>query len=184
MATTTRYVALLRGINVGSAARISMADLRGVFEALGYSAVRTILQSGNVVFDGPTTTTGVTSAASAIQQAIAAKTGVNPVVTVIEGDRFRAIVADNPLADEVTDLSRGGITFMDATPRDDGQRPSDDDLLPERVVFGAHAVYQWMPDGILSTKLPTQFFTRQAPGATFRNLRTVGKIEAVLDADG
>ena len=46
-----RHVALLRGINVGKAKRLAMADLRAVFETLGYTAVRTHLQSGNVVFD-------------------------------------------------------------------------------------------------------------------------------------
>ncbi|MEU5843194.1 DUF1697 domain-containing protein [Rhodococcus sp. NPDC047139] len=46
----TRYVALLRGINVGGI-RIRMADLKEVFEALGFENVRTVLASGNVLFD-------------------------------------------------------------------------------------------------------------------------------------
>ncbi|HSB56165.1 MAG TPA: DUF1697 domain-containing protein, partial [Gemmatimonadales bacterium] len=48
-----RCVALLRGINVGRAKRIAMADLRTVFERLGYGEVRTLLNSGNVVFTAP-----------------------------------------------------------------------------------------------------------------------------------
>ena len=47
------HVALLRGINVGTAKRIAMADLRGVMTGLGYSDVRTLLNSGNVVFTAP-----------------------------------------------------------------------------------------------------------------------------------
>ena len=48
---TTRYVALLRGINVGGRNIIAMADLREAFEADGYEAVRTYIQSGNVLFE-------------------------------------------------------------------------------------------------------------------------------------
>ena len=47
-----RYVALFRGINVGKAKRIAMADLRALLEKLGYTDVRTLLNSGNAVFTG------------------------------------------------------------------------------------------------------------------------------------
>ena len=49
-----RYVALLRGINVGGRNRVAMADLRQAFEAEGYAAVRTYIQSGNVLFESDT----------------------------------------------------------------------------------------------------------------------------------
>src|SRR5204863_1567267 len=47
------HVALLRGINVGTAKRVAMADLRQLMTGLGYSDVRTLLNSGNVVFTAP-----------------------------------------------------------------------------------------------------------------------------------
>jgi uncharacterized protein (DUF1697 family) len=47
----TRYVALLRGINVGGNNIIRMADLRACFESNGFDDVRTYIQSGNVLFD-------------------------------------------------------------------------------------------------------------------------------------
>ena len=46
-----RYVALLRGINVGGRNPVAMADLREAFETGGYSAVSTYIQSGNVLFE-------------------------------------------------------------------------------------------------------------------------------------
>lgn len=50
-AMTSRHVALLRGVNnIGMARRVSMADLRSLFESLGFRDVRTLLNSGNVVF--------------------------------------------------------------------------------------------------------------------------------------
>ena len=54
-------VALLRGVNVGAAKRVAMADLRALVEGLGYGGVRTLLNSGNVVYDAP----GVAPAAAA-----------------------------------------------------------------------------------------------------------------------
>jgi hypothetical protein len=47
----SRYIALLRGVNVGRAKRIAMADLRKLVEDLGHTGVRTLLNSGNIVFD-------------------------------------------------------------------------------------------------------------------------------------
>jgi uncharacterized protein (DUF1697 family) len=49
----TRYVALLRGINVGGRNRIVMADLRACFEGQGFGDVSTYIQSGNVLFTAP-----------------------------------------------------------------------------------------------------------------------------------
>ena len=51
-AATTRYVAFLRGINVGGH-RVSMADLRDVFTSLKFGNVDTFIASGNVIFDAP-----------------------------------------------------------------------------------------------------------------------------------
>ncbi len=52
-AKPARFVALVRGINVGTAKRVAMADLRALVEALGYRNAATLLNSGNVVFEGP-----------------------------------------------------------------------------------------------------------------------------------
>ncbi|MGW2995759.1 DUF1697 domain-containing protein, partial [Streptomyces sp. NPDC001193] len=51
--TTKKYAALLRGINVGGARKVPMAELREVLEGLGLTEVRTYLQSGNAVFTSP-----------------------------------------------------------------------------------------------------------------------------------
>jgi uncharacterized protein (DUF1697 family) len=174
----SRYVALLRGINVGSAKSVSMADLRGCFEELGYTSVRTLLRSGNVVFDsdGPVD-------ASVIQNAITAATGVSAAVVLVPGARFREIAEHNPLADVSVDPSRGIITFLAGEPADVAgpSRPSDDELLPERLVVTPRAVYQWCPDGISRSKLPQRFFVSLGTTATGRNLRTVEKLVGMLD---
>jgi uncharacterized protein (DUF1697 family) len=66
-----RQTALLRGVNAGIAKRVAMADLRALVEALGYGEVRTLANSGNVVYTAP----GVRPAAAAarIEEALAAR---------------------------------------------------------------------------------------------------------------
>src|SRR5260221_8591893 len=48
-----RMLGLIRGINVGTAKRVAMADLKIGIEAFGYTGVQTLLNSGNVVFTSP-----------------------------------------------------------------------------------------------------------------------------------
>ena len=65
------HVALLRGINVGSAKRIAMADLRALVEGLGFRDVRTLLNSGNIIFSAPKNRRD--DAAARIEKAMSAK---------------------------------------------------------------------------------------------------------------
>jgi len=76
-----RRVALLRGINVGRAKRLAMADLRALVEDLGYGDVRTLLNSGNIIFTVPRTKRG--DAAARIEKAIASRLGVSARVYVL-----------------------------------------------------------------------------------------------------
>ena len=173
-----RYVALLRGINVGTAKAIAMSDLRACFEGLGCANVRTLLRSGNVVFDAAQPLDR-----RVLEAAIETATGVSAAVVVVDDARFRQIVAENPLAAVVTDPSRALVHFLDAVPDDTGLgRPSDEALGAERLAFGPRAIYQWCPDGIAKSRVPPGFFTRLGTTATARNLRTVEKIVALLDA--
>lgn len=48
-----QYVALLRGINVGGNKKVPMADLKKMLEKMGYESVRTLLNSGNAIFEAP-----------------------------------------------------------------------------------------------------------------------------------
>ena len=177
--TTHRQVALLRGINVGTAKRIAMADLRALFTGLGYTAVRTHLQSGNVVFDAPTVVDA--AAVALLESEILQRTSVQSRILVIPSDRFRKIADNNPLADS-PDPSRMVVTFMNESPlKLDISQPNDDELAPERLVIGADAIYQWCPDGILKSKLPATFFSKLGTLTTSRNLRTVTKLVQMLE---
>ena len=172
----TRYIALLRGINVGGIT-IRMAALADTVRSLGHTGVTTVLASGNVVFDSDAPVDAATLA-----RETASATGVSADVVLLTADRFRAVAAANPLADVIDDPSRAIVCFLDG-PVDAAAvaAPSAESLAPERLALGESAIYQWCPDGISRSKLPPRFFTSLGVVATGRNVRTVEKLLAMLD---
>ena len=93
---TARYVALIRGLNnIGAARRVAMADLRVLFEGLGFRDVRTLLNSGNVIFSAANNGRGEILAR--IEKGLASKLGLTSPVTVLSGQEVAAAVRNNPL---------------------------------------------------------------------------------------
>jgi uncharacterized protein (DUF1697 family) len=173
-----QYVALLRGINVGRAKRVAMADLREAVSSLGYSNVKTLLNSGNVVFSAEKAPT-----AKKLRDAVADATGVSSDVVLLTGKRFVEVVDNNPLADVASDPSRLMVMFF--AEDSDGKRLrklADRSWAPEQLAVGRHAAYLWCPDGIMSSPLMEAVEEQELRGiVTTRNLRTVTKLRALLD---
>lgn len=87
-------IALLRGINVGKANRVSMEDLRGLLSGLGYREVRTLLNSGNAVFQGAG---AGKDGAAVIEKGLQKKLGVTCRVMVVSAADLAVIVRENSL---------------------------------------------------------------------------------------
>lgn len=176
MGDVNEFVALLRGINVGTAKRIAMPALREAFESAGLRNVRTHLQSGNVVFESDEP-----PRAEDLEAVVFARSSVRSSVVVLDADTFRWIVRDNPFSD-APDKSRMLIHFTDRMPSSsDLDIPDAAGLAPEQLAVGSRALYQWSPDGVLASRVPPAFF-RQFPGTvTARNLRTVERILTMVD---
>ena len=177
--TAERHVALLRGINVGRAKRVAMGDLRALFAALGHAKVRTLLNSGNVVFDASSGTPA--ALAARIKAALQAELQVEAEVIVKSGREFDAIVRGNPLLDAAADPSRLLVVFT--------QRPaalsalaelSATDWRPEALAIGRQAAYLWCPAGIIECKLAQAMTRALGERATTRNWATVDKLQAML----
>jgi uncharacterized protein (DUF1697 family) len=96
-----RYVALLRGINLGKQNRVSMPKLRELLADLAYSEVSTHLQSGNAVFTSPRKS--VRTLAGDIEARITRDLELDIAVTVMPAAELAAIVDDNPLAKQDSD---------------------------------------------------------------------------------
>jgi uncharacterized protein (DUF1697 family) len=109
----TRYVALLRGVNVGST-RLAMADLRRLVTELGHTDVRTYLQSGNVVFAAPATDEATLS--RGIERALADRVGLTVPVLVRSAAELAAVVDASPYAGRQDDPTRLLVAFLSAAP--------------------------------------------------------------------
>jgi uncharacterized protein (DUF1697 family) len=94
-----------------------MADLRTLVEGLGFRDVRTVLNSGNVVFSVPKNRRG--DAAARIQKALLAKLGLNVRVTVLTGEEVAVAVRENPLTDVANNPSNLLVMVL--------REPSDQD---------------------------------------------------------
>jgi uncharacterized protein (DUF1697 family) len=178
------HAALLRGINVGKAKRISMADLRALVEGLGYADVRTLLNSGNVAFAATAAALKRGDPAARIERALAAQCGVDARVTVLAAAELAALLAKNPLAREA---AREPSRFLVAVLRDPADRPrlaalAREDWTPEAIALGPRGAYLWCPDGILGGRLVTALDRALKEGVTSRNWATMLKLEALLGA--
>jgi uncharacterized protein (DUF1697 family) len=172
-----KYVALMRGINVGTAKAVPMVELGRVFDSLGFSGVKTVLRSGNVVFDSDRGDTA--QLAAMIEAAVAEEIGVRSSVLVIDAARFIAIAEANPLRNVTTDGSKSFVTFLGSVP-DRIEVPDAAALAPEILSVGDRALYQWMPGGSQQTAVPRSFWKQFHSPVTTRNWNTVGKLLALL----
>lgn len=175
----TRCVALLRGVNVGRAKRVAMADLRALVEGLGHTDVRTVLNSGNVAFRAERP--NVTVVASSIEAAIAARLRISvPVIVVTERD-LHAVVKANPLPQADSDPSRFLVAFVkSAASRSRAKSLLATSWEPEAIALGRHGAYLWCPNGIIESKLVQAFARATGAEGTIRNWATVLKLQAVV----
>jgi uncharacterized protein (DUF1697 family) len=177
-----RYIALLRGINAGRANRVAMADLRALLAELGYSGVRSLLNSGNVVFDADETDTA--EAAGRIEAGLYARLHVPAQVIVLSAAELAAVVAGNPLGGIASDPSRLMVAFHRGSvdPRA-LERLLQQDWSPEALAIGEHAVYLWCPAGFIKSRLAQAAARALADSlTTTRNWATVLKLDALEKA--
>lgn len=174
--STSRHIALLRGINVGRAKRIAMADLRQLIGKLGYTDVRTLLNSGNIVLSG--TVEAPDLAARAIEEAIVLKLGVAATAIVLTCDDLDAIIDANPLVPIAADSSRL-LTFVVTDPSVLASlapvcaQPWE----PEAVALGPRAAYVWCPEGVLESQAAAALGRLLGDGVTARNFNTLLRLQ-------
>src|SRR4051794_40127683 len=139
-----RLVALLRGINLGSKRRVPMADLRELLEELGYEDVRTVLQSGNIVFTG-----AKAKARRTLETALEERYGFKVDVVLRTMKELHDIVDAEPFGDEADNLSRYFVVFLPSAPNAEALDVlKARDFAPDKFETGAHELYAWCPQGM------------------------------------
>jgi uncharacterized protein (DUF1697 family) len=174
----TRYVALLRGINVGGNKKIAMADLRKLMGDLGFDDVATLLQSGNAVFTAKHKPDHVVRA---LEDALDSELGMSVRCLVRTAPEMRAVVNGNPLADVATNNARLLVTFLSGPL--DGTPPDPAEFAPEQFRIVGREIYMWFPEGIRDGKLARVNWDRKYKVvATGRNWNTVTKLTDMVEA--
>lgn len=171
-----RYVALLRGINIGPRNRVAMPALREALEETGFEDVQTYLQSGNVVL---TSRAKAETVRRKIEQAIAERFDLEIAVVLRTRAELAAVVRRNPLAKVATEPKRYQVTFLAAKLPAQLVRELEEAAAPEeRVVVAGREVYAWHPKTIARSKLWAKLADKGlGVTATSRNWATV---EALL----
>ncbi len=173
-------IALLRAINVGGRTKLAMTDLKATFEALGFTAVRTLLQTGNVVFVGDGADAEVEAR---LEAALAQRVGLETEVLVRSGQAWRDMIAANPYPDAARDdPSHMVVMPLKAAPGPEALATLRAAIKGrEQVSLAGRCAYLVYPDGIGTSKLTIKIIEgKLATKGTGRNWNTVLKLaEAV-----
>jgi uncharacterized protein (DUF1697 family) len=177
------HVALLRGINVGGHNKVAMADLRDLFGVLGLTRAKSLLQSGNLLFDADR------RADAALERLLEVETakrlGVSIDYFVRSADEWAAAIANNPFPKEAEhDPSHLVAMFLKAA-----RKATDVEALqaavqgPEIIRSHGKQLYLVYPEGIGRSKLTHTLIERKlGTRGTGRNWNTVLKLAALIDA--
>lgn len=167
-----KYIALLRGINVGGTGLLPMKDLAALCESLGFASVRTYIQSGNVIFDSKLAESKVKKL---LEGTLEKRMGKRIHVIVRTHAELLRILDRNPFADK--EPAKVGISFLDAAPPP-GLLQKVVAPAGEQVHLGEREIYVFYPIGMGQTRLKMPLDTP----TTVRNVNTVAKLTAMCDS--
>ncbi len=174
--SAVRLAALLRGVNVGGRGHLAMADLARIVEGLGHAHVRTVLQSGNVVFEPAGN--DIDALARELADELARELGLQVRVVMRDHADLCSALARSPFR-EVTDSgSRAHLIFLDGLPDQVAVALLDADRSPpDRFQVDGREIHVHFPGGAGRSKLTLDWFERQlGVTGTMRNLNTVRRL--------
>jgi len=174
------YVALLRGVNnIETARRVAMADLRALFEGLGFLGVRTLLNSGNVVFSVPTKARG--DMRDRIEKALASRLGLTSPMIVLSANEVTAAVRDNPLSGVATNPSHLLVVVPHVPSYLGRLKPVlKERWAPEALALGKRVAYLWCARGVAKSPLWAAVDRALERTGTARNITTFTKAAAMV----
>jgi len=177
-----RYLALLRGVNnIGAGKRVAMADLRVLFEGLGFTDVSTLGNSGNVVFAAPRGSRA--ELVSRIREALASRLALTVSLILLSASEVAAAVRGNPLAKAV---NPSHLLFLVPPRRSDLSRVRpllEQRFAPERLALGTRVVYLWCANGVARSPLWAAADRAHARTGTVRNMATFTKAMSIMEAN-
>jgi uncharacterized protein (DUF1697 family) len=166
------YISLLRGINVSGQKKILMPELKALYEDLGFSNVKTYIQSGNIVFEYQETE------AKELQQMI-----FNQIVTnyafdvpnlILTPKEIESALKNNPYFN----IEKPYFTFLSELPsKENIDELNNHSFENEFYELKGKVIYSHYPNGVGKAKMTLNFFEKKLKvSATTRNLNTTKKL--------
>ena len=176
------YIAILRGINISGKNKIKMADLRESLENLGFTNVKTYIQSGNIIFEA--LKAPVKKLSEMIQKKIVSNFGFSVLVIVKTPLEINETITNNPfLKQKNYDPSKFHVTFLSKLPRKIDLEKLSEVKSEDQVYCYGKDIYLYCPNGYGRTKLTNNFLEKLlAVSATTRNWKTVNNLYALTQS--
>ncbi len=171
-----RFIALLRGVNVGGNTMIKMEELRKTFEALGFNNVVSYINSGNLAFD--TRKTSETALGVKIEKSIEKDFGKPVKVMVRAQAEIETVLKNNPYEGEFETHKEMHVLFLkDKLPKDKKEQLLASAPKEERFTVAGREIYCHLPRGVADSFLGRGLFEKKLKvDVTARNWRTVEKL--------
>lgn len=174
----TKYISILRGINVGGKRKILMADLKALYEQLGFTNITTYIQSGNVLFDVATKENSKQIGIK-ISKAIFDKYGFEVPVIIRTIDEIEKAIKNNPfLKNQAVDTANLHLTFLEDIPDiSHHQKIIEIEFPADKFQIIGKDVFIACAGKYSDSKLTNAFFeSKLKVAATTRNWQTVNKL--------
>jgi uncharacterized protein (DUF1697 family) len=174
--TVTVFVSMLRGVNVGGHGRLKMDAVQEAYAALGLRDVRTLLQSGNVVFSSRLKDRA--ALAKRISQEIERRLDLQIEVVIRTLDEIRKVVERGPVLSPRADRAKLLVMFLAGVPDAKGQAALlKEHKGPEMIEVRGPEIYLYYPDGVGRSKLTGALLENKLKVAgTARNWNTLTKL--------
>lgn len=176
-----KYVALLRGINLGGKNKLSMKELTRIFEDVGCRDVSTYIQSGNVLFSAGAAL--AKRVAPLIQTAIEKQLGIKIPVLIRTAAELQQVLRNNPFLRKRCETQSLHVVFLTTTPTPTHIRALDPQRsAPDQFAVVGDAIFLLLHNGVAKTKLTNTYFdTKLATTSTVRNWNTLQKLVALAN---
>ena len=166
----TRYIVLLRGINVSGKNRLPMQDLRDILQQQGYQNIQTYIQSGNIILD---TKEDKTKIIQKIKDSIYQKFEYNVPVIVVSIEELKTVIDYYPFPIENPKI----VAFVFLNQKAAVENFEIKGIKKDKFLIKDKMVYIYCPTGFAKTKLSNNLFERKLDViATTRNYNTTKKL--------
>lgn len=172
----SKFIALLRGINVSGQKQIKMSELKTLFEEKGFQDVETYIQSGNVILSAKEKSNKKLE--DKISSTIKSKFGFDVNAIVVTPEEIGHVIQSNPFLKKKKDTEKLYVTFLSENPSAENiKKLKAVDYSPEEYFIDKRFIYLFEPTGYGKARLNNNFFENKLKVfGTTRNWKTVNKL--------